>query len=445
MKRLAFLLCAWMLMFSCAHDADEIVAPSPEPLEPVSPYAVSVEEALSALYAVLEQIDGNDETRSGLMRHALTVGEVKVSDLGCFTRSELPDADNLLYVVSFGEGNGSAVLGADSRVEPVLAILDETVLTSEDFGPDKESLSEIDDLKAFLTEGIVGAAETQVLGRGISLPPSEELLRGQVITRITDKYVCAPRLKTKWNQNAPYNNSVPDRYDGNGKCFAGCVPIAVTQFLYNMQYSGSNRLFGRTYDWNLIKECEYGSVPSNEAKQEIADYIATIGMILQTDYHYYLSEDQPEVAATYLSYAVNLFEEFGVSSQYAGFNTSLARSIVCEKGPICVCGSNAGNSGHAWVVDGWNSYIEKKVMALYNSFGVLVREAPIGETEVKLLHCNYGWGGICDGYYSYSILVFDASSPLDDENIDYENGDLKGGEYIPGRYTYDRNLYMISY
>ena len=39
----------------------------------------------------------------------------------------------MLYIVSFGENNGSAVLGADIRIKPILAILDKTVLTLDDF------------------------------------------------------------------------------------------------------------------------------------------------------------------------------------------------------------------------------------------------------------------------------------------------------------------------
>ena len=134
MKRLFLLFSAWMFFLSCTRDADENFVLSSQVPEPVSPYAVPESEALQSLAVALQQIDGSDETRAGGVRKPLSIRTVKASDVFETTRSaDIPDLENLFYVVSFGEGNGSAVLGADRRISSVFAILDETELTAADF------------------------------------------------------------------------------------------------------------------------------------------------------------------------------------------------------------------------------------------------------------------------------------------------------------------------
>ena len=126
-----------ILTSACSRDFDENgrqpVAPEPEPEQG---YVVSVEQALVNLESELSMICDNETTRATAPRRYIrAVRSVAYDDVAPATRSEeMPDdVADLLYIVEFADGDGSAVLGADSRVEPVLAILDETVLTPEDF------------------------------------------------------------------------------------------------------------------------------------------------------------------------------------------------------------------------------------------------------------------------------------------------------------------------
>lgn len=54
--------------------------------------------------------------------------------------------------------------------------------------------------------------------------------------------------------------------------------------------------------------------------------------------------------------------------------------------------------------------------------------------SVGRLHCNYGWGGTCDGYYSYG--VFDTTTNLSSEWIESSAGDSSG----TAGYDFDTNL-----
>ncbi len=452
MKKL-FYLAGWLLLFSCNSDSDEIVSPasSPDPMPETSTYAIPVEEALESLYTVLEQIDGANETRAGLMRHAVSVGEVKASAVCDFTRSEQPaDLDNLLYVVSFGENKGSAVLGADRRVEPIFAILDETVLTPADFCSDATRVGENDganDLQTFLTDMIVDAAQAQAVNPinpptpPINPPTPPILPRWKRTIRrvVTDNSVCAPRLRTKWNQGSPYNDKAPLKSVGEGHCPAGCTVIAVGQFLYNMQLPNFNVIRGVTYDWNLIQECEYGSYPSARACEEVANFIYNLGVSLNADFG-------DSATGAYLQAALPILSSMGFSAQYREYlDVSAAKQIVCNKGPVCVSGYGK-TSGHTWVIDGWDSYRSELVETVTNEAGKIISTTSTVLEEKTLLHCNYGWGGTCDGYYSYKTFVFDVTVPLDEDKIDRTIGDTPVGEGAdPDKYRYDRNFGTLIY
>lgn len=78
------------------------------------------------------------------------IDKVSFEDLCGATRSpELPNIEDLLYIVEFESGAGSAILGADYRLEPVYAVLDNSVLTAEDFNNAIEGKNE-DDISTFM-------------------------------------------------------------------------------------------------------------------------------------------------------------------------------------------------------------------------------------------------------------------------------------------------------
>ncbi len=66
-------------------------------------------------------------------------------------------------------------------------------------------------------------------------------------------------------------------------------------------------------------------------------------------------------------------------------------------------------------------------------------ETMLSEESVNLVHCNFGWGGKCDGYYAHH--VFDTIRPLDFDFVDKEAGDIVWVEDC----LLDRQFFMIGY
>ena len=105
----------WLLA-GCTADPGAESGPFGEnPPTAENPHAVPVEQALEELQSVLEEIDTPAED-------------------GAVTRSEATaDVEDLLYIVNFENEAGYAILGADDRLEPVYAVVDEGSLTTEEF------------------------------------------------------------------------------------------------------------------------------------------------------------------------------------------------------------------------------------------------------------------------------------------------------------------------
>ena len=128
------------LLVGCTSDltTEEVPQPPSVPEQKIS-HVVPVEQALEDLQGLLEAIDAPAEdgavTRSGGIRRVKNVTTVSPEALSPGgTRSEATaDVEDLLYIVNFENEAGYAILGADDRLEPVYAVVDEGSLTTEEF------------------------------------------------------------------------------------------------------------------------------------------------------------------------------------------------------------------------------------------------------------------------------------------------------------------------
>ena len=203
----------------------------------ISPYAVSEEKALSRLESELATIKGVETRASN--RSVRTIKPIKFNDIAPATRSSDIDVDNLLYIVEFEDGQGSAILGADERVEPIYAILDESVLTEEDF-QNATNCENRDNISTFTAGLIAQSAINSVSTYG--LLPDQEITSDfyDIEEEKVSVIYIPPMLFTKWGQNSPYNDEFPMTNDNSTYYYipyAGCGAISVAQILTYHQVS----------------------------------------------------------------------------------------------------------------------------------------------------------------------------------------------------------------
>ena len=159
MKKITFLLAMMLVTFTACHNEDFEEISLESKREKIS-YEVTPEEAVSRLGMFLS----NNGTRASL--NDVTIKTLMKSDFVPTTRSSNAEDAPAVYLIDIPEG-GCAVMGADKRLEPVYAIMDETKLSPEDLttatATRTESADE-EDIQTFVTGLINDAVEADIMG-----------------------------------------------------------------------------------------------------------------------------------------------------------------------------------------------------------------------------------------------------------------------------------------
>lgn len=203
-----------------------------------------------------------------------------------------------------------------------------------------------------------------------------------------------PLITSVWDQGSPYNDLCPD------KTPSGCVATAMSQIMNYHNYpetgSGSFSYISLTqkytcscnfskihFLWDKIKD-SYGtsSFGDSEGREEVAALAYACGVSVGMDYDFggsgaYMS-DVPYALINFFNYNSNVTYR---SRNY--YNAEDWYRILCnelENGrPVVYGGVDEGMGGHAFIVDGCDS-------------------------DTRMFHLNWGWGGDYDGYYSLDAL-----------------------------------------
>ncbi|PMC11374.1 peptidase C10 [Hoylesella timonensis] len=207
----------------------------------------------------------------------------------------------------------------------------------------------------------------------------------------------APLIKTKWRQEAPFNNDV--QKDANGNPYlVGCVAITMSQIMRYYKYptvgKGSNTysMNGETlsadfsaspYQWDkMLLSYDKGKYTDEEAKA-VSELMRQVGISVNMDY-------KPNFSSSYTKSAQNaLINNFGYNPNMNRYTRNyyseqewmdMVYKELSEQRPIYYSGNDSkGENGHAFVIDGYNA--DGKV------------------------YVNWGWGGYQDGYFDIGILT----------------------------------------
>lgn len=438
-----FVMAVGVLAFavSCTKSADLTADVDTESVAD-SQFSVSEEEAIAMLSKDLDAIYGeSDQTRTASARRIKNIQGVKLNRAALSTRSEsIPDdVEDLLYVVEFEDGQGSAVLGADKRVEPVFAILDKTVLTAQDIENSIAADADRNDLTTFVASMIYNSAMSQVSTYERVVLPPFDLKTTRYETRYDTLYYekKLPLLDTKWDQDYPFNNNC------NGYP-AGCGVIAVAQIMKYHQYPNPLVIDGQTFSWTNINNYTYPNISwMDEDVAQVGGFIRALGDKMGADYtsgNSGTSSGSAKTALQNLGYTTSNLTQYSNTTTH---NNTIINEVRANR-PVFFRGQD-GNDGHAWVIDGllrysveeWLYEIETDPLKIAMNGTDIVNTTYVATTSVGRLHCNYGWNGLCDGYYSYG--VFDTTTHLNQEWVESSTGDVSG---IRG---YDFDIYLMYF
>lgn len=313
----------------------------------------------------------------------------------------------LFYVFNYADG-GFAIIGGDEKAKVVLGYSDNGTFNIDSI---PEGLK---DMLASYSEQISYAIDNNA-----EVPQ---------MNMSTSKRSIAALLQTKWNQDSPYNSSIPEIGLNYSKFVAGCAPIAAAQIMkyYNYPRSGigsksytttyndaSNGYtkkitfsadFANTiYDWDNMKN-SYSGYSTSVEQQAVGLLVYHVGVAMNANYGQYATgvytnADLPALK-NYFGYSSKATKENRSSYSNSEWENLIYNELALER-PIFYAGQ-ATDGGHAFVCDGYDS-------------------------SYDWYHFNWGWGGYCDGYY-----------PLTGSGALQPNGSGIGGAGTGSAYTSDQ-------
>ena len=280
------------------------------------------------------------------------------------------------YVINYGNGDGFALVSADKRRVPVLALSDEGSMHLAD-------TTNIPGLSWYLNDNLTAMdVSGSILNPSIPIDTTLHQFDPYLNPRKTE--YCEPLItgfRSRFHQQWPYNKYCPQI---NGKqALVGCGPLALGTIVSYYKYPDT--IEGCQVKWNEMYQQIYHDSWSR--------LFEIMGRSQYLDASYGV-----DATSVYPSKYVNAVKRLGYSDgKYVEFNTYDMETQLKMKRPLFMAGYKYEADkilGHAWVADG--------------GYEIVYRLATIDDPKHiqhdYYYHIIWGWGGTANGYFLYSSL-----------------------------------------
>lgn len=282
------------------------------------------------------------------------------------------------YIFNAKDGRGFVVIAGDDRAESVLGYTDSGEF---DYATAPENLKS---WLAFYADEMARLDKAEAASRPAKGAP--DVMRRASFAPIE------PMVTTRWNQSGPYWNMCPDV--NGSRCVTGCLNTAAAQVMNYKRvpqgattsipgYSGDGYTLGTleptTFDWSLMHDT-YQADDTSASAMECAKLMRYLGQANQSSYSPTgTGANMGSMISSWLNYfGVDPGAQLLNREDYciADWEAAVYNEIANDR-PVLYAGQATGG-GHAFVCDGYDG----------NGF----------------YHINWGWGGLCDGYFKLSVL-----------------------------------------
>lgn len=245
------------------------------------------------------------------------------------------------------------------------------------------------------------------------------------------KQQVTPILKdyADWHQQSPFNDLSPVRrklivFGKQRKAPAGCFPLAISKILTHFEHPNTYTFNGYTIDWSELKK----SYASPAGKLSAAHLLRGISSACNSLYFY-------EGTFTFPSEATKYMDFIGLDNAHS-YNYSFDRvtEMIDDECPIIIYSVPGINVfiSHSWNIDGYK--IKERTITTKTYNGNTLKSTTTATETSRMVHCDFGWGGYCNGYYVSGVFK------LNDPNIEHDPGTSHGGST-----HYNNLLKVITY
>ena len=314
--------------------------------------------------------------------------------------------DPAFYVIG-RDGGGFAIIAGDDRVSPVLAFSDKGSFQAADMPENVRWWMER--MKAWVRRA--QSSETGVQGgpatRASTLPDAGVTVS---VFHPTPEWDQGNNDNVYFSQNV-FNAKCPKV--GTDYTIAGCVPVALAELLvYESGLPGVTMpvaahgtvesyqvvsgyvtpqtpyVLGTSYDWEGLRALTgISAVRSalNQGKtallENLAQLIADLGAAIHAAYSVRGTSSSVSLPRMIEHFDINKRAHLEVESNYTARQWVSMLKAELDARPLLYSGRNPQGGGHQFLFDGYGKY---------------------GDEDV--FHVNFGWGGMCNGYYRHFDL-----------------------------------------
>ena len=333
------------------------------------------------------------------------------------------DVEPFVYVVNFDNNQGYALVSGDTRMQPILAVVDNGSLVQGAVIDDPGMIMMLSNIETDYRMALglpvedgdgnivspIGTAEDGTyVYPGMNVEDIEQTRSTNTTYEYGDwdEYIYrGERIACNWGQSSlPFNLHT---YTKDGlRAPAGCVTTAVAQIMY---YWGHNCTYdGYYFDWDIMKDPNGLYNTGSLAYQMIAELMYKLGLPENLDVDYDVDgsgADSANVARTFRNFdyisggsieSYNFDEIYNVIVSRPIYIAGWARQKVTKNIilGITINKTTYYQEGHAWVID----QVLTRGRYKYTYIDDIKQPGAIKEYE-KLVHCNFGWRGSNNGFY----------------------------------------------
>lgn len=384
---------------------------------------ITLDEAQADLQSLLVSVDAENSRSYARVRKISDARTVKAATVKSRSGDEM-DVD--IHVFNFEDEQGFAIMSADERYPSLIALADSGSLKENTVVTNPGVAMYVDRMSVEYIQRCTDEEVFPIDGSGNGTGDYKYTYEYTDWETIVYKY--RGYCPVKWGQEDPYNKYCPVK---NGVLTAtGCVPTALAQLMACYRFPTSYN--GYTFDWDLMTR--YWRPYGEEAESQVARLMQQLGLPENLDAEYKYDEKKDKLRTSVNpENIIKTLRNFGFS--YYGKRISYRTDDVvselkngypvlsggyCTKNRHSLLGVQfyvTYDDGHRWLLHGLLE--RKRYMKIYAN-GVLTNTQ--AESEYYVL-CNWGWNGICDGYYLSG--VFDCG-----RGLDYD-------DYTQSRYEYE--------
>lgn len=232
-----------------------------------------------------------------------------------------------------------------------------------------------------------------------------------------------------WSQDSPFNDLYPEKRRfikiwNKQRAPAGCFPLAISKILTFFKYPDSYTFNGYTVNWDELRK----SYKSTAGKQSAAYLLRGISSACNSWYFY-------EGTFTFPSEATSFMRFIGLNNAHShSYSFDKVTGMIDNGCPLIIYsvpGINVTKS-HSWNIDGYK--IKERTVTNQTYEGNTLKHTTVQTETCKMVHCDFGWKGRCNGYYVSGIFK------LNDSNIEHDPNTSYGGSR-----NYNNLLKVITY